>query len=91
MPTGKLLRPVTHFVRTYAGAEMAFDVEPVLAPNEAPPCVLYGDSPDPPRLGWNTWLRRDPVPRQFDGVSFSLEGSGTWVVEPPGPRSDAAR
>ena len=81
MPTGRLLRPVCHLVRTHVGPEFDFDVQPVLAPRQAPHLLLGVDAPDPPRLGWNTWLRTLPIERAFDGVSFSLAGAGTWVVE----------
>jgi type VI secretion system protein ImpH len=73
MPTGDLLRPFCQLARSYVGSELAFDVRPVLLPNEAPPLRLAADPPDSPRLGWNTWLRSAPVPRTFDGVSFSLD------------------
>jgi type VI secretion system protein ImpH len=81
MPTGGLLRPICDLVRSYVGREFAFDVQPVLRARQAPPLTLGGFGPDPPRLGWNTWLRHEPVDREFSGVSFSVEGSGRRVVE----------
>ena len=81
MPTGSMLRPVSHFVRTFAGCEFDFDVQPLLLRNEAPHLLLGNEGPDPPRLGWNTWLRTHPVARVFGGVSFSLEGAQNWVLQ----------
>jgi type VI secretion system protein ImpH len=73
MPVGSLLEPFCELTRAYAGPELAFDVQPVLAPREAPPCHLGGERPDRPHLGWNTWLRSQPVDREFDGIRFSLD------------------
>lgn len=73
LPTGDLLRPFCHLVRTYVGAEFAFDVVPVLLPNEAPACQVGSEGPDAPRLGWNTWVRTAPVAREFSGVGFALD------------------
>ena len=73
LPTGDLLRPMSDLVRTYVGPEFAFDVVPILAPNEAPACRLSDEGPDVPRLGWNTWVRRDPVAKTFSGVGFTLD------------------
>ena len=69
------------FVRTFAGCEFDFDVQPLLLRNEAPHLLLGNEGPDPPRLGWNTWLRTHPVARVFGGVSFSLEGAQNWVLQ----------
>lgn len=73
MPIGSLLEPFCELTREYAGPEFAFDVQPVLAPSEAPPCHLGGERPDRPHLGWNTWLRSQPVKHEFDGIRFSLD------------------
>jgi type VI secretion system protein ImpH len=63
---------LVHLVRTYAGPEWAFDVQLVLAAEEARPFDLGGEDGLGARLGWNTWLvsqeklddADDPV---FDG------------------------
>jgi type VI secretion system protein ImpH len=73
MPTGGLLRPFCELVRTYVGMQFRYDVQPVLAPFEAPPCYLGAETTDPPLLGWNTWLHAQPIDHEFDGVSFSLD------------------
>jgi len=75
VPTGDLLRPFCQFVRSFVGPELAFDVRPVLSPDQTPPLRLAADPPDSPRLGWNTWLGTKPLGRTFDGVSFSLDGA----------------
>ena len=56
-------------VRTYAGAEFDFDVQLVLAAEEAPECVL-DDHAAGPRLGWNCWLLSAPLDREADDAVF---------------------
>jgi type VI secretion system protein ImpH len=75
IPTGDLLRPFCQFTRSFVGAELAFDVRPVLSRGQTPPLRLGADPPDSPRLGWNTWLGVNPLGRVFDEVSFSLDGA----------------
>lgn len=73
MPDGDMIRPFCSLVRVYAGPSLAFDVEPVLAAGEAPPCVLGAEGDARPRLGWNTWIRTNRIEREFDGIGFSLD------------------
>lgn len=86
MPTGSLLGPVCDAVREFAGPDLTFAVQPVLAPHESPQLALGSEAPDPPRLGWNTWLGARPLPREFSGAAFSAE---TLLLEDPAP--DPAR
>lgn len=61
------------FVRTYVGAEFDFDVQPILRQDEVPMCRLGGEG-EPSRLGWNSWVRNEPVSHDaFDAV-FVHEG-----------------
>jgi type VI secretion system protein ImpH len=50
-PDQERMRQVVDFVRLYAGPELSFDVQLILAKEEIPACRLT----DSPRLGWNTW------------------------------------
>lgn len=74
VPTGEQLTRLAQFVRLYAGAEFDFDVQLVLHKDEVPMCELGGDSPDPARLGWNTWLHGHPLSNHVDDATFSVEG-----------------
>src|SRR5262249_22056591 len=73
MPNGKALRPLCQFTRTYVGLELDFDVQPVLLPNEVPPCQLIPDPDDGPYLGWNTWMPSETRDRAVDDAVFLLE------------------
>ena len=74
IPSGDGLKPLGQLVRQYVGPQFDFDVQPVLRGPEVPRCRLGGDSEDPARLGWNTWVRSGPFDRDVDDAVFSLEG-----------------
>jgi type VI secretion system protein ImpH len=67
-------------VRTYVGAEYDFDVQPVLKAAEVPACQLGGQPPDLSRLGWNTWLRSQPMPHDADDPVFEHSGGGALCL-----------
>lgn len=73
MPSGRGLKPLCQMIRTYAGPQFDFDVQPVLRAEEVPWCKLGADGGDPARLGWNTWIRSGPSHRDADDAIFSLE------------------
>src|SRR5262249_30825350 len=59
-------------VRLYAGPEFDFDVQLVLRAPDVPECEL-SDLGVGPRLGWNTWVRSAPHPRDADDPVFAGE------------------
>lgn len=69
-PRGDLLQPAAQLIRTYAGVEFDFDIQPVLRAAEVPRCQLGGDA----YLGWNTWTWSAPFPRDADDAIFVHEG-----------------
>lgn len=73
-PVGDRLVPLCQFVRSYAGAEYDFDVQPVLKADAVPPCQLGGDPSDPSFLGWNTWLISRSKEMDADEAVFLHEG-----------------
>ena len=75
MPVGDLLRPMCEMIRSYVGVGLSFDVLPVLEGGETPECRIGSETPDVPRLGWNTWLGRPSPEVPFDGVTFGLESN----------------
>jgi type VI secretion system protein ImpH len=72
-PRGDLLGQTAQLVRSYAGAEFDFDVQPVLRADEVPLCQLGGDRSQS-YLGWTTWLRSMPMSRDADDAKFAHEG-----------------
>jgi type VI secretion system protein ImpH len=72
-PGGSLLRPLCQLVRTYAGLQFDFDVQPVLRAEDVPWCRLGGDGSDPSRLAWNTWLRSRALDHDVSDAVFSME------------------
>jgi type VI secretion system protein ImpH len=71
LPGGALhdaLRGVTRF---FANDQFDFEIQLVLARDEAPPCRLDADT-EPLPLGWCTWLRTTPLERDPDDALFAL-------------------
>ncbi len=62
MPGGAALSRVVDLVRAYVGPTLGFAVNPVLEGAEVPLPRLGGTGITAPRLGWNTWLPREPRP-----------------------------
>jgi type VI secretion system protein ImpH len=77
LPDGEDHLPIIHMVRTVAGAEMDFDIEPTLLADEVPQCQLQSAHEPYPRLGWNTWL-----------LSGKHAGDFTVVIFESGPNSE---
>lgn len=73
MPDGFELRPLCQLIRTYAGPDLDFDVQPVLKAEEVPPCRLVASQTDGPRLGWNTWVRTGSFDHPVDDAVFALD------------------
>jgi type VI secretion system protein ImpH len=70
MPDGDALLPLGQMIRTYAGPQFDFDVQPVLKAAEVPWCQLGGESASPARLGWNTWIRCEEFANDVDDAVF---------------------
>ncbi len=73
-PMGKKLKLLGQFVRMYAGAELDFDVQPILRRDEVPMCQLGSSAAGGARLGWNTWVRSLPMSKDADDAAFVSEG-----------------
>ncbi len=70
IPDGDGLRPLCELTRSYAGPELSFDVQAVLAAGQAPGCRLGGDGA---RLGWDSWLFAAAAPAEADDAVFALD------------------
>ncbi len=66
LPDGPAHQPLRALIRFFAGNEYDFEVQLVLKKEEAPPCVLGGESSTAPRLGWLTWARTAPLQHDPD-------------------------
>ncbi len=70
LPDGDALRPLCEITRSYAGPELSFDVQAVLAAGQAPGCRLGGDGA---RLGWDSWMFAAEAPAEADDAVFALD------------------
>jgi type VI secretion system protein ImpH len=81
LPSGAALAPLRALAHFFAGEECEVEVQPVLARDEIPACVL-GEGPAAP-LGWSTWLHTVPARRDGDEAVFTLEsasaGGSSWA------------
>ncbi len=75
MPDGDWLARLCQIVRSYVGPGYDFDIQPVLAAAEVPQCCLGDEERIPPRLGWNTWLRANPMPHDAEDALFVHTGN----------------
>lgn len=66
-----------HLTRLYVGVEMDFDVQVVLRAAEVPECQL-GSS----QLGWNSWVRSQPMPCDADDAVFAADTVFTLPAVP---------
>lgn len=85
LPRGDGLRPLAQLVRSYAGPEFDFDVQPVLQAHEVPWCRAGDAGPVRSRLGWNTWLRSQPMPHDAADAVFVHDGFPEREPERPRP------
>ena len=86
MPDQPMLRKLVDLVRVYAGLDLGFDVQVVLRRDCVPDLTMCGeDSPDPPRLGWNTWAKSLPALQDKDDILLDPD----LVLAPAGPHSAA--
>jgi len=73
LPLGDEIKKIAQMVRTYVGASLEFDIQPILRRLEIPMCRL-GEKAQPALLGWNTWIRNAIMTRDGDDAIFVLDG-----------------
>jgi len=73
----KSLYLVMQLARTYAGPELDFDLQLVLAAPEVPEVQLADGPGIGPRLGWNLWLISDAPVAPVDDAVFE----GDWITQ----------
>jgi type VI secretion system protein ImpH len=70
VPAGESFRPLKDLTRLYAGQQFEFDVQLELLASEVPQCQLPGRGNEGVRLGWDSWVRNRPMPRNVDDAVF---------------------
>jgi len=71
LPGGQSYEALRGLTRFFANDQLDFEIQLVLARDEAPPCRLDADDTPLP-LGWCTWLRTVPLARDPDDALFTL-------------------
>jgi type VI secretion system protein ImpH len=80
LPERKAFFVLSHLTRLYAGPDLDFDVQLILRARDVPECQLDDRGGGAPRLGWNTWIRSRPMPRDAEDAVF--DGADVvWVGE----------
>ncbi len=73
IPSGDALRPLWDLVRLYVGHEFSFEVQAILMAGEVPHCQIGRTTGAGSHLGWNTWLKSGPTPRDVGDAVFRLQ------------------
>jgi type VI secretion system protein ImpH len=64
LPGGDSLKRLKDWVKNYAGLELAWDLQLILRKEEVPAATLGKSG----RLGWSTWTKAKPLPRDADNL-----------------------
>jgi type VI secretion system protein ImpH len=72
MPNGVNLRRLADLTRLYVNPDLGFRVELCLMRREVPRIKLDEKPSIQPLLGWNTWLRHEPLARDARDASYRL-------------------
>jgi type VI secretion system protein ImpH len=64
LPGGDSLVRLKDWVRNYIGEELVWDVQLILRKEEVPAASLGKSG----RLGWSTWTKSKPLPRDADNL-----------------------
>ncbi|TQV80453.1 type VI secretion system baseplate subunit TssG [Denitrobaculum tricleocarpae] len=74
MPEGDELLKLAQMTRLFVGADKSFDVQLTLRGDQVPALQLGGGGKGPgPRLGWNTWFKKDDHRGDVSDAVFSLD------------------
>lgn len=75
LPGGDDCRALEQMTRLYIGPEYDFDVQPILSKDDIPRLKLDSETPQPARLGWNTWLVSETPETDADNVVFNPDSN----------------
>jgi type VI secretion system protein ImpH len=77
-PERKGIFLLAQFVRLYLGPEMDVEFQLILKKEEVPGCKVGPGMGLGSRLGWNTWSKRKPMPRDAADAVFQAEEM-VWI------------
>ncbi len=63
LPDGSAFEPLKAIVKFFSNDEIDFEVQLVLKREDVPGCDIGYEGDTPPRLGWVTWLKSEPIDR----------------------------
>jgi len=63
LPNGTAYKPLLGLLGFFAETEFDFEVQLILNRDEVPPCELGAEEGAMPQLGWVTWMKSAPFPR----------------------------
>ncbi len=63
LPNGTAYQPLLGLLGFFAETEFDFEVQLILKRDEVPPCELGAEDGPVPQLGWVTWMKSAPFPR----------------------------
>jgi type VI secretion system protein ImpH len=72
LPDGSAFQPLRAIVRFFANDEIDFEAQLILKREDVPRCQIDLQSPEPPRLGWASWLKSAPLGRDPDETILNL-------------------
>jgi type VI secretion system protein ImpH len=72
LPTGSAWRPLKAITRFFSGDDLDFEVQLILKRTETPACQLGAEGIEAPRLGWVSWVKTRPMPRDPDETILRL-------------------
>ncbi len=72
LPEGTSFEPLRALTRFFCNDEFDFDVQLMLARDEAPRCEVGFEGDAAPRLGWVTWLKSAPLDRDPGDTILNL-------------------
>lgn len=72
LPTGDAYRSLRALIRHFSNDQFDFELQLVLARDEVPGCVIGAEEDEAVPLGWCTWMRSKPLPRDPDEAILTL-------------------
>jgi type VI secretion system protein ImpH len=79
-PDRKKFFLLAQFIRLYVGPELDVELQLILKKEEVPGTQMGQRTGMGARLGWNTWAKRKPLPRDAEEAIFELTGE---LAKPP--------
>ncbi|MDX2039568.1 MAG: type VI secretion system baseplate subunit TssG [Isosphaeraceae bacterium] len=62
---------IVQLTRFYVGPDLDFEIQPILRREDVPECRMTDDLAQRPLLGWNTWIRSQPLDHDADDAVFA--------------------